>query len=248
VCFALAAAARWEDSSIVDCGTFLPAVLETALSRRELSPTQVSALSSLLDQLSVELIVRIVEEASEQRGGLDLKALTEELAREELLRFGRGTRQQVSEQLSSLLTESVPGFWLDRLVQATRFHQVERPGRTSSPSEEKQSSHRVKAKAKRPDPLDNIDWAAHRFISTEAITDVIGQTHAAARASETFVSVSTILERIRDVVALGDRVVHLEALSRIESQEVPDYELAQAIARCIDHWLCRVTRRDGAPC
>ena len=126
--------------------------------RRELSPTQVSALSSLLDQLSVDLIVRIVEEASGQRSGLDLKALTEELAREELLRFGRGTRQQVSEKLSSLLTKSGPGFWLDRLVQATRFHQIERPGRTSSPSEEKQSSHRDEAKAEQPDPLDSIDW------------------------------------------------------------------------------------------
>ena len=172
VCFALAAAARWEDSSIVDCGTFLPPVLETALCRRELSPTQVAALSSLLDQLSVELIVRIIEEASEQRGGFDLKALTEDLAREELLRFGRGARQQVSEKLSSLLTKSGPGFWLDRLVQATRFHQVERPGRTSSPSEEKQSSHRDEAKAERPDPLDSIDWAAHRLVSTEDIHDV----------------------------------------------------------------------------
>jgi hypothetical protein len=236
VCLALAAAARWEDSSTIDCVTFLPAVLETALGRRELSPTQVSALSVLLDQLSVDLIVRIVEEASEQRGDLDLKTLTEEFAREELLRFGRGTRQQVSEKLSSLLTKSCPGFWLDRLMQATRFHQIERPGRTSSPSEEKQSSHRDEAKAERPDPLDSIDWVIHRFISAEDITDVIGRTCAAARASESYVSVLAILDRIRGVVALGDRVAHLEALSRIESQEVSDYELAQAIARCIDHW------------
>jgi hypothetical protein len=236
VCLALAAAARWEDLNIVDCDTFLPPVLETALSRRELSPTQVSALSALLDQLSVDLIVRIIEEASEQRGGLDLKALIEELAREELLRFGRGTRQQVNEKLRSLLTKSDPGFWLDRLTQATRFYQVERLGRTSSPSEEVQSSHRDEAKAERPDPLDNIDWGVHRFISAEDITDVVGRTCAAVRASETYVSVLAIFDRIRGVVALGDRVAHLEALSHIESQEMPDYELAQAIARCIDYW------------
>jgi hypothetical protein len=100
-----------------------------------LSPTQVVAFSSLLDQLSVDLIVRIVEEASGQRGGLDLRALTEDLAREELLRFGRGTRQQVSEKLRSLLTKSGPGFWLNRLVQVTMFHQVERPGHISTPRE-----------------------------------------------------------------------------------------------------------------
>ncbi len=44
ICLALAAAARWEDSSIVHCEIFLPPLLETALSRHELSPTQVSAL------------------------------------------------------------------------------------------------------------------------------------------------------------------------------------------------------------
>ena len=65
---------------------------------------------------------------------------------------------------------------------------------------------------------------------------MIGRTCAAAQASKTYVSVLAIFDRIRSVVALGDRVAHLEALSHIESQKVPDYELAQAIARCIDHW------------
>jgi hypothetical protein len=244
---ALAATARLEDSNIVDCSTFLPAVLETALYRRELSPTQVAALSSLLDRLSVDLIVRIVEEASGQRGGLDLKALTEDLAREELLRFGRGTQQQVSEKLNSLLTKSSPGFWLDRLVQATMFHQVERPGRASAPRTKEGSPHRDKAEAERPDPLDSIDWGVHRFVSAEDINDVIRRASAAARASATFVPIAAILDRIRGVVALGDRVAHLEALSRIESQEVPDYELAQAIARCIDHWRAGTIRRSLVP-
>jgi hypothetical protein len=236
VCLALAATARWEDSSIVDHTTFLPPILEKALCRRQLSPTQVSALSSLLDQLSVELIVRTIEQASEQREGFDLQALTEDLAREELLRFGRGARQQVSAKLTSLLTESGPGFWLDRLVRATTFHQLERPGRASPPHEEEGWRRRDEAEVERPDPLDSIDWAAHRFVSAEEINNGIGRALAAARASETFVSVSTILDRIGDVIALGDRVSHLEALSRAESPQVADYELAQVIARRIDGW------------
>ena len=36
VCLALAAAARWEDSSLVDRATFLPPLLETALHRQDL--------------------------------------------------------------------------------------------------------------------------------------------------------------------------------------------------------------------
>jgi len=125
---ALAAAARWEDSRLVHRETFLPPLLDTALHRRDLSPTQVAALSSLLDQLSVELMGRIVDEARVQRVGFDLQRLIEDLAREELLRFGRGARQQVHEKLRSLPANSASGFWLDRLLQAAAFHQKERPG------------------------------------------------------------------------------------------------------------------------
>jgi hypothetical protein len=49
VCLALAATARWEDKSLVYRATFLPPLFETALHRRDLSPIQVAALSSLLD-------------------------------------------------------------------------------------------------------------------------------------------------------------------------------------------------------
>ncbi|MDE3042263.1 MAG: hypothetical protein KGJ82_17045 [Nitrospirota bacterium] len=64
ICLALAATARWEDSSIVDRATTLPDILETSLQRRALSPVQVVALSSLLDVLSDDLMVRIMGEAS----------------------------------------------------------------------------------------------------------------------------------------------------------------------------------------
>lgn len=236
VCLALAATARWEDSSIVDHTTFLPPILEKALHRRQLSPTQVSALSSLLDQFSVELMVRIIEQASEQREGLGLQALTEDLAWEELLRFGRGARQQVSAKLTSLLTKCGPGFWLDRLVRATSFQQLERPGRASPPHEEEGWRRRDEAEVERHDPLDSLDWAAHRFVSAEEINDGIGRALAAARASDTFIFASTILGRIRSIVALSDRGAHLEALSCSEYQKVPDYERAQAIAKGVEVW------------
>jgi hypothetical protein len=136
VSLALAAAGRWEDSSLVHRETFLPPLLDTALCHRDLSPPQVSALSSLLDQLSVELLVGIVDEARAQRVGFDLQGLIEDLAREELLRFGRGARQQVNEKLRSLPANSAHGSWLDRLLQAAAFHQKERPGQASRRAEE----------------------------------------------------------------------------------------------------------------
>jgi hypothetical protein len=235
VCFALAATARWEDSNIVYGTTLLPPILTTALRRRELSPTQVIALSSLLDRLSVELTVQIAEEAAGQSNNLDPKALIEALACEELLRFGRGMRPQVSEKLGVLLSQHRSGFWLDRLVQATAFHQVERPSRTPARCEE-WPQHQGEAEVEQPAPLDAIDWSAHRFIAPADLNDVVDRIVTTSRASGTFVSVSTILDRIGNHIALGDRVAHLEALSRSESPQISDYELAQAIARRIGEW------------
>ena len=233
---ALAAAARWEDSSLVHRETFLPPLLDTALHRQDLSPTQVAALSSLLDHLSVELMVRIVDEARVQRVGFALQGLIEDLAREELLRFGRGARQQVNEKLSSLPANSAPGFWLDRLLQAAAFHQKERPGQASRRAEEEYQRSPEEAVEGQPDPLDSLDWAARRFVSVEEIDDAIVRALAAARAPKTFVAVSTILDRIGSVVKVADRVSHLEALSQAKSYRIDDYWLAQALARRIEEW------------
>jgi hypothetical protein len=233
---ALAAAARWEDSNLVHRETFLPPLLETAMHRRDLSPTQIAALSSLLDQLSVELMVRIVDEARVQRVGLDLQVLIEDLAREELLRFGRGARQQVNEKLSSLPANSAPGFWLDRLLQAAAFHQKERPGQASRRAEEEYQRSPEEATEGLPDPLDSLDRAARRFVSVEEIDDAIVRALAAAQAPKTFVDVSTILDRIGSVVKVADRVSHLESLSQAKSYRIGDYWLAQALARRIEDW------------
>ncbi len=234
--FALAATARWEDSSVVDRDALLPSVLEAALSRQELSPVQVVAFSPLLDHFSVELIARVVKEASHQNGALDLKALSEELAREELLRFGHGRRPQVSERLSLLQTKDDPGFWLDQLMRATTFHQTVRPTQAEAVQDDEQVRNYSEREKERLDPLGSVAWTAHRFVSAEDIDEVIGLTRAAARAADTYLPVSTVLDRMRSIVRLGDRAAHLEALIHSESQEVPNYELAQAIAKGVNEW------------
>ena len=178
--------------------------------------------------------MHIIEEAGRQQGDFELRPLAEELAKDELLRLGRGARREVSEKLTSLFTKCAPGFWLDRLVRATAFHHLERPIRASSPGEQERLCS--PGEVERPDPLDSIAWTVHRFVSAEDIHDVISRVQAAAQVSEAFVSISTILDRIRNVISLSDRTRHLEALSHNESQEVSDYALAQAITKCIDEW------------
>jgi hypothetical protein len=236
VCLALAVIAQWEDKSLVHRATSLPPLFETALHRRDLSPIQVAALSSLLDLLSAELMVRVVDEARKQRVGGDLPGLTEALAREEVLRFGRGTRQQINEKLRSLLANSAPGFWLDRLLQATAFHQKRKSGQPSPQAEEGSQRYPEEVTEGQPDPLDSLDWAAHRFIHPSEIDDVVKSAMAAARGSKTFIAISTILDRVGSAVRNADRVLHLEALSQATSYRIADYWLAHALARRIEDW------------
>ena len=236
VCLALAATARWEDSGVVDRSTLLPTLFETALSRHDLSPVQVSALSPLLDDFNVNLIGRIVEEVHRLRGDFDPKPLAEHLAREELLRFGRGLRPQACKKLKSLPMGDGAAFWMDCLTRAMTFHQAVRPTPDSSTSKPEPEARYIGEKIERSDPLDSINWTAYRFVSPGEIDDVIGRALAASRESKAIVWVSMILDRIATATALGDRVAHLEALSRIESPRVADYEIAQAIARRVDDW------------
>lgn len=235
-CLALAAVARWEDSGLIGRETLLPPILETAVVRRELSPVQVLALSSLLDTFSTELVARIVEEANEQRSLLDVQALQEDLAKEELLRFGHGSRQVVSDALRSIPTNSDTSFWFNQLMKASAFHRVERPRPPSSTRADQPWQHIDEVQEVGPDPLESIDWTSHRFVSVEDISYVINQVFEAADAAKTYISSTTILDQIADSVALADRYAHLEALSRGDFHHVDDYDLANALTKRIDAW------------
>lgn len=133
MCVALAATGRWEDEKIVDRATFLPPVLETALVCRELSAAQVAAFFPLLDNVHIELLDRLLAAAKVEGGRLDLNSFSEEIAREESLRFGQGRRrEQVGDKLSSLRPTGDNGYWLSRLVKATAFHKVNDAAQSSS--------------------------------------------------------------------------------------------------------------------
>ncbi len=234
VCVALAAAGRWEDATIIDRITFLPPVLETALARRELSAAQVTALFPLLDNVHTELLDTLLAAAKDECGRLDLNSFSEELAREELLRFDQGRREQVADKLSSLRSTGDNGFWLSRLVKATAFHKAKDIAQSTSSEEDGPSTH--KEKVEKDSLFNNIDWKAYRFISPEEINDVVGRVLAAAKEMETYVPISEILTRIADAVALGNRVAYLQALSQLQSSSVRYYEIGNTINVLIGAW------------
>ncbi len=234
VCVALAAAGRWEDATIIDRATFLPPVLETALARRELSVTQVASLFSLLDNVHIELLDRLLAAAKDEGRRPDLSSFSEEVAREELLRFGQGRREQVCDKLSALRPSGDDGFWFSRLAKVTAFHKVGEAAQ--SPTSEEDSPSARKERAEKDSLFNNIDLKVYRFISPEEINDVVGRVLAAAKEAEIYVPVSEILQRIADTVALGDRVSYLQALSQLQSSSVRYYDVGNTINVLIEAW------------
>jgi hypothetical protein len=234
VCVALAAAGRWEDATIVDRATFLPPVLETALARRELSVTQVASLFSLLDDVHIELLDRLLAVAKDEGGRPDLSSFSEEVAREELLRFGQGRREQVCDKLSALRPTGDDGFWFSRLAKATAFHKVSEAVQPPTSDEDRPSPR--KERVEKDSLFNNIEWRVYRFISPEEINDVVGRVLAAAKEAEIYVPVSEILQRIADTVALGDRVSYLQALSQLQSSSVRYYDVGNTINVLVEAW------------
>jgi len=226
--FAFAAVCRWEDSGIVERDVLLPVVLSVGLAHCELSPAQVSALSPLLDDLREDLVDLIVGAA--QRAP-DRDALTQYLAKQELLRFGKGARQQVHDKLTALLATDPPvNSWLDRLRQATAFHmQHVRDGHTASQAELGQAGAPS-------DVLGNFNSTGLRFTTSTEIEEAARVIAKLTRESGSYVPMTDVLDEIAHRVSLADRRAHLDALVRCDSTQIADYELAAALSHRLSKW------------
>ena len=234
VCLALAAVSRWEDSDVFNCNrnAILLFILDSGLTHRELTPVQVSALSPLVDGFSVAFMARIVNEAVMRKSECNLKTLADHLAWEEVLRFGQGKRKETSEKLSALPIADTQGFWLDQLIQVTKFHDTQKVTQQSPTNADNNAIYRGTSETERTDPCDGFQWSEYRFVSESEIEDVISRILKRAQNSETFLSDMTIFDKMRSSVNLGDRCAHLEALSRVHWS----YALADAIAVTVASW------------
>jgi hypothetical protein len=231
ICMALAAVARWEDTGIITQSTLLPPVLATAISSQEMHPNQTYAFSSLLDWFSEEQTLQIIEKAREQRANTNFKDLTEDIAKEELLRFSNGTSQKVVDKLKLLINEKEFGFWLEQLDKTVVFHEAKLQKQENSLE---QNNFGAKAKrVKQDDLLEQVDWKSHQFISAEEITDAI---KGIRKKPDTYTPVSKILDRIGNSVALKDAVSYLDAICLLDSSLILGEDLIRAIIRHIDNW------------
>jgi hypothetical protein len=224
---ALAVTARWEDAGIVHRSKLLPDIIDTALADGSLSPGQVAALLPLFDEAEEELLIVIARRAGEVNAA-NSDLVVEELAWEEVVRFGQGVRGAINDQLMAT-SGSGTGLWLGKLTEATTFQR------------QLKSDEDNRVRAKRPRVASNkrgsfvrYNWKKQKYITPEAITSAIRQVRAQTNAP--FFPVSTILDRMAIEVQLGDRVAHLEGLRESDSSVISDDELIEALTRRLEDW------------
>lgn len=231
ICIALAVIGRWEDNNLVGRRNLLPELLENSLLNKTLSPKQIVSLFPLLDYIDEELITQIVNEVRKDDHDLELNFLTEEIAREELLRLGKGKREKVYDDLNSLSLDR--GFWLDKLYQATEFHKSQ----NNKKSTEEDFSERIRSYDDVTEEiLNKFDWREFKFAASEDINTTVEKVLSIANSLDAFISIAKILEKIREFISVGNRVLYLEVLSRSESKNIRDYDIAQEISKLTELW------------
>jgi len=229
VCVALAATARSEDSSLVHRSNLLSAILTTALAGKSLLPTQAAALLPLLEDAEEDLLIAIAR-SSRESDAANSDLLMEELAWEEILRFGRGDREGINNELLSNGRPSVR-FWREKLAEAAKFHE-ELKSRDDGTSRGKNRIARIRGR--KPRSLRRFNWKKNRYVTSAMINGAVSQIRS--RAGGDFVPVSVILDQMASEVEIADRVAHLEALTKSTSLDIHDDELITAIFQRLEEW------------
>ena len=224
---AFASLARWADDGTVGLDSTLPALLATGLRDGSLSPSVVTALTVLLDELDRNLIEQILGAVKDSPAGPTVR---EEVARDCLLRAHPGSRELLGREILTLApqAEISAGGQLSRLQQTVQFLEGlrqeggARPG-TGSSANTATGSEDSAAVA----PFAGLDLTDPRVIQEALQTlRVIPQPPR----------LRDLLIRMRDVVPLAQRVAYLDAVARVELDPWDENHLADALVDCLSLW------------
>ena len=230
VSVALAAVSRWEDQNLVNRDTTLYPVLQTALSRDDLTANQITALLPLIDDLDEEFMVMIAEQATSEDTA-SRAALIEYLAGDELLRFGKGSRKTIADKLKTALGgEPNSAYWTSHLLRTLAFHDAARHEERLITAEN--SLDTTEASTEYRDLLADFLLAMEHPCSVEYLMSTIRTFLQSGRPRDR----SSILQHIRKSISPRNQVNYLEALSQSESSYLLDYEVALELVRCLQEW------------
>jgi hypothetical protein len=227
---ALSAIARWQDSDVGEWGLCLRAALETALAEQTMSAEEVAALLPLVDDPQKELFASIV-------GGLNVgeveraRAVLDTLAKDELLRFGRGRREDILRILSSnqLVSKDI-GSWFGHLQEACRF--VSDMGTPDCENPQGSRLSELSAEAIKEVVL----TMPGQQVTAAGITATLRAVRQSMNGTLPYVSAQRVFEQIRATISLNERIPHLQALVELSGMEASENEVAVAINAAVTEW------------
>lgn len=222
--------ARWQDTCVGDWELCLRTALETALSEGIMNPEEVAALLSLVEDPQEGLFASIVsglDAGNAQRA----RVVLDTLAKDELLRFGRGRRKDVPRILSSgrFGSEDI-GPWFRHLEKTCQF--VSDLGTQNRTDATRQGVESVSPEAIRKLLL----TMPGQQVTAAGITATLKAVRQAVNGTLAFVSTQQVFEELRSTLSVTERIPHLQALIELSSREASENEVAVAINTAVKEW------------
>lgn len=240
----LAALARWADSGVASLQTTLQPLLLEGLILGSLSPSGAAGLAILLDEPDADLAQRILTLA--EGSGLRLP-IGEELAQDCLLHAPPGARLALGRRILSLVGNGVlaSSEGMARLRTTVDFLEALPPASVKShatvdfmgplPPTPANSGATVASTSRdgaESEQRDAFDLGGRRFTTAKAICDVLGQS----RPPNTLPLSRDLLNEMRKLTAIPDRVAFLNAVDDVDGQIISERERAAAILDALDAW------------
>lgn len=227
---ALAAVGCWDDEAVVDQNILLPEVIRAALQSGDITAAQAMALTNFdntCDASTLELI-------ASQAQAVIRTSLSEEIARDELLRFAKNGRPSTVELVESLLNGGNKGPWASRLVEVSNFTSTfdKEPGLPDSSSWKEAAAQRAIA-------FESLLAFAEcaSLADSAAIDAFIDATKLKADSMGVQFSASTLLSAMARQVVRADRLAFLKAICNLQSEEVSTYDWRAAVVGNLKSWL-----------
>lgn len=220
---AMAAVARWEDSGIADRSKCLGTLLTTALSQDSMTVTQVLALTRLLGTLETSLLDEVIRKLPATPVSRCRIAI-EELAKEELLHFGKGTRSEVLERLRRAAIGFSDGLpWLNHLDTATRLAKTQSAESNADAATQTQAPY--------------VQAPPYQWLPDKSIAENIGSALDAAHKATTYQSTANVLAQLETTVPLGTRIAYLDEVASLPKDIASEFEIADTIVRVVNQWM-----------
>nr|WP_158385781.1 hypothetical protein [Comamonas testosteroni] len=220
---ALADVVRWDDENVAELRNTLPDLLQAGLAQGWLSPAHASSLALMTrsdgDTVNEALALAIATDSK------DAAMLAEAAAQDALIRH----RHDRNSKLSQLVQRAkLTGPWCSALLAQEAF--VERIPKPQG------SAYRTEyVPADRQDNVADSPWTLRDVTDADMLRRALDVRQNELRIQRRYVSVRDLLQQVRHVVPLRDRIKHLDAL-RLLTADSNSYDTSWALVDAAQEW------------